>query len=444
MRVVHVANECAPIYKTGGLGDVVGSLPFALHKLGVETAVIIPDYGFIKHKPRVLNGKVPVIYAQSKWFTKPNPEHDHKIQAPKYAHFALVALQKLTELNFIPDIIHCHDWHASLIAPLIKSGQFPLLSKTKVLLTLHNIAFQGRFPKSYVNYPELALVKNLFIKSKSQINFLKEGIQAADFISTVSPNHAREIRKIVKIGFGLNQVIKRKRGKFVGILNGIDYAIWKPKTDSLLKHQFNRTSVFIQKPQNKAYLQKLLGLPVAPNLPVFGYVARLSQQKGIDLVIELIRQSAKRPMQIVILGKGGRKTEAILEKLCMELKGRLSINLGFNESLAHQIYASSDFFLMPSYYEPCGLTQMISMRYGTLPIASAVGGLKDSIKNNQTGFLFSDLTAIGLMNAVDRALTMWQNEKEYRYMVERAMRQDFSWKRSAKKYIKLYNQLLRN
>lgn len=442
MLIVHVAFECSPIYKTGGLGDVVGSLPKELHKLGIASAVIMPGYGWIKRLSKLPGSEVKVFYAESKYFDAQNKIHDPKLQAPKYAHFALLVLEELKRRNLRPDIIHCHDWHTGLVPFLLKKKPDAFFEHTKCIITLHNIAFQGNFPVSYLATPQTQLVHDLFDKHTKRIFYLKEGIRYADYITTVSANHAREIRSGIA-SFGFKQLIRKKRGKFTGIINGLDLGFWNPRTDSHISKNYNLTSVFGAKAENKIKLQKALGLEVSGDIPLYGFVARLSSQKGIDLLLPVLDIVAKKRMQLVILGSGDKKIEEKLKSYqTKEHRHWISVNFGFDESLAHQIYASSDFFLIPSHYEPCGLTQMISMVYGTLPIASAVGGLKDTIDEGKNGWLFMRLTSDGLLQKINSSLQVWENQTDYQKMVASAMRKDFSWKKSGRKYARLYSRVL--
>jgi starch synthase len=313
MRVGQIAFECAPIYKTRGLGDVVGSLPIVLKEEGVESIVLMPRYEWIMRPESLPGSSVPVYYVKSPWFAKPNTAHDPKIQAPKYAHFALQALEELKRLDIKPDILHCHDWHTGLVPFLLKMRPDAFFEKTKILLTVHNIAYQGKFPTSYLEHPETQVILDSFDKHQKQIAYLKLGIESADFISTVSPNHAHEIRT-GQAGFGLAKSIRQKRGKFIGIINGIDYKIWSPKIDNLIFTRYSSKTVQTGKAKNKTLLQKHLGLEVNPSIPVFGFIARLSAQKGIDLLLPLFADLASRRIQVVILGQGERKYIKALKK----------------------------------------------------------------------------------------------------------------------------------
>ncbi len=444
MKVAHIAFECSPIYKTGGLGDVVGSLPKELQRLGVESVVVMPKYGWIDRPKNLPGSDVAVFYADSPYFHKPNTAHDPKITAPTFAHFAKLALEELKRQKFQPDIIHCHDWHTGLVPLILKKRPDSFFEKTKSIITLHNIAFQGVFPLKYLDTPLTKNMPHLFNGHAKRVSYLKEGIRFADFVTTVSPYHAREIRR-GSVSFGFKQLIGKKRGKFIGILNGLDYRFWNPRQDKFIFDKYNLNSVKTGKSDNKIKLQRELGLEESADIPMFAFIARLSNQKGIELMMPLVENAGKKRLQVVILGKGdGKYTRMLLESAKKtELKKWISINIGFNEKLAHRIYASTDFFLIPSLYEPCGLTQMIAMRYGSIPIASAVGGLKDSIENGKNGWLFDEHSTDAFNRKVELALGLWEEPEKLASMMMRCLHKDFSWRRSAKAYLRVYNKLLK-
>ncbi len=440
MKIVHVAFECSPIYKTGGLGDVVGSLPIAQFRLGIKLLVIIPAYSFIKRRRFLPHSEVPVWYIESPWFKKPGIRTDRKTQAVGFAAFAVGILSELKRRDLKPDIIHCHDWHTGLISFLLKKTADPFFAKTRTLLTLHNIGYQGRFPKKYLHIPEFKELFSHIPAQAKQISFLKEGIAHADFVSTVSPNHAQEIRRGT-VGFGLSAVIKKKRGRFVGIVNGLDHRIWNPTNDHALHKRFGKRSLASAKAINKRALQAELGLFTDPNIPLFVFVGRLSQQKGLDLLLPVLPGFAGK-MQFALLGAGdGAYLKAVSQYKKTEFSKWISMSLHFNEKLARQMYAGADFLLIPSLYEPCGLTQMIAMAYGTIPVACRVGGLKDTIRDEKTGILFSEKSKESLINAIERSLLLFFDKERCLRMRKLCMRQDFSWDKSAKRYIRLYRHI---
>ena len=444
MLVIHIAFECAPIYKTGGLADVVGSLPRALLAEGAESALILPKYSWIKPLPQLPGTQIPIFYINSPFFTTDLLYYQPQLQARAFADFALKIPAKIKEWQLHPQIIHSHDWHAALVPFLLLKQPDAYFNHTKTVLTIHNIAFQGKFATRFLkDKSEVVNLLNYIDPRFKQVSYLKLGIETADWITTVSNYHASEI-KTGKAGFGLQKAIKTKKGRFTGILNGIDYGYWNPRHDESIKVNFNRRDVIGAKLKNKLWLQNKLGLEQSRDIPLFGFIARLTSQKGLDILIPFIKSISRHRIQVVILGSGRRKFEQQLQALKLSVDSRwYSVNIAYNEQLAHQIYAGSDFFLVPSAYEPCGLTQMITMAYGSIPVVTAVGGLKDTVVDGKTGIYLKDFSVAGLIEAVEAATSIWENSQSYQQMVDRVMRQDFSWKKSAKIYLKLYNKLLR-
>ncbi|MEK7166127.1 MAG: glycogen synthase [Patescibacteria group bacterium] len=441
MLVVHVAFECAPIYKTGGLGDVVGSLPKALVNEGIDTVVVMPGYNWIKRYQMLPNSRVPVIYIEGKWFHEGLKKHNPRLQAQAFAYFCKGVLEELKRRNLKPDILHCHDWHAALIPVLLKKRPDSYFEKTKTILTIHNIGYQGNFPCRFFTEGEFADVLTCF-RDWKRVSFLREGMRYTDFITTVSPNHAREIKNGL-VSFGLKQVLSEKRGKFMGILNGIDNSVWNPRTDDLISNNYSLGSQFSAKSENKLNLQKRLGLAVSSDIPLFAFIARLTSQKGLELLIPILTEAARQRIQIVILGSGEKKYETILQKLKTIIDPRwYGVVVKFDEKLAHLMYAGSDFFLVPSLYEPCGLTQMIAMRYGSIPVVSQVGGLVDTVTDGKTGIVFKEKTTESLRLAIERASDLWERNQDYMQMVKVAMKKDFSWGKSAREYRLLYKKVV--
>lgn len=440
MIVVHTAFECAPIYKTGGLGDVVGSLPKAQVHLDITPVIVLPAYPWIKKPALLPDTGIQILYAPIP-LREESELHNSRRARIAFAVFSQNVLSLLKEKEIRPDILHCHDWHVGLIPLLLKAYPDEFFATTRTMLTLHNIAFQGNTSVPWLRHSATKRVHELFSTHK-KISYLKEGIKAADTVTTVSPTHAREIKKGGG-AFGLKDAIAKKGKQFVGIINGLDYTIWNPHADTLIPVNFNQKTLAHGKAVNKMLLQKKLYLGVSADFPVFGLVARLSTQKGIPLVLEMIEQFLERQMQLVILGTGDKKYELELLKYKTEKYAPwISINLSFDEKLARHIYAAADFFLIPSQYEPCGLTQMIAMAYGAIPIATKVGGLADTIKNNVTGFLFKEPTHKHFDEALNRALLVWQDKPMYHTIQKRLLRQDFSWDKSAEKYAEVYKRLI--
>lgn len=441
MKVVHIAFECAPIYKTGGLGDVVGSLPIALVKEGIDTVVAIPGYKWIKRYPYLPNSRVRVIYVEGKWFHDGLKKHDPRLAAQAYAYFCKGILEQLKHEDLKPDIIHCHDWHAALVPVFLKKRPDAYFENTKTILTIHNIGYQGNFSCDYFNNGEFADVLTCF-RDWKRVSFLREGMRYADFLTTVSPHHAREI-KSGRASFGLKQLLTAKRGRFIGILNGIDTRVWNPRRDALIAKNFKTANVFSAKPENKTRLQKELNLEVSADIPLFGFIARLTVQKGLDLLVPFLDSVARERIQMVILGTGEARFERQLVKYQRQVDHRwYKVVVGFDERLAHRIYAGSDFFLIPSHYEPCGLTQMIAMAYGSIPVVTAVGGLVDTVIDGITGIVVKEKNAAGLQVAIERASDLWEARQSHAKMVTRVMRKDFSWEKSARQYVRLYQRVI--
>lgn len=439
MYVVHVAFECAPMYKTGGLADVMGSLPKTLAAKGIESAVIMPAYGWIRPLSHLPFSKVPVYYIENKWFKRVKPDNTPEYQSQAYAYFCFQVLEFLKLKSIHPDIIHCHDWHTGLIPLFLREHTDPFFENTKTIITIHNSAYQGNFKRKYFESPEIKSFLDLLPKQK-YIHFLEIGIDYADIISTVSPNHAQEIIS-GGVNFGLSKFIKKRKTAFIGILNGLDYSVWNPQTDPYIIHKYTAKSVETGKMKNKYALQKQLGLLISDRVPLLAIIARLNKQKGIDLLLPLIERFVGA-YQLVVLGTGDKKYERALQKFKgVEYRDFISINLSFDEKLAHRIYGGADFMLIPSHYEPCGLTQLIGFAYGTLPIAARVGGLIDSISHGKNGFLFKNPTVSDFWAAIEEAREFWLRKGEFTTLVSSAMKEDFSWGKSAKEYKKLYLKL---
>jgi starch synthase len=434
MRVLFAASECAPMVKVGGLGDVIGSLPKALKKIGVETAVILPRYEIVHtaglklavadfpvtfrnkiESVKVYRGflpktKVPVFYVENnKYLSRGGPVYFSRTAVASESaefdrfHFfshAVYELLAFDKLPFQPDILHANDWHAGVLIRLLKLSSLELPS----VFSIHNLGNQGIFRGR---------------------NSMAEGIAGADLVNTVSPTYAKEIQT-KEYGVGLDDLFKKK--KPFGILNGIDYDI--------LKNKFS-------KKKTKLNLQKELKLSEGGQYPLFGLVSRIVEQKGIHLITPIIgRLIEKHQAQFIFLGVGGERYEKELEDLAKKFPKNVSANLFFSEELADKIYIAGDFFLMPSLFEPCGLGQMIAMHYQTIPIARKTGGLKDTVREGKTGFVFSGEKPEDLRRAVERAIKLFYNKKEFAALRKSCGEQDFSWDKSAVRYKDLYKKLI--
>lgn len=454
LRIAMVASEMTPFAKTGGLADVVGSLPFALGQLGVEVHVFLPRYGSIREtRPQLALGQGVSLHFidHEPFFNRPglygNSDGDYPDNLERFSFFCRKALTCLKREELDVDLVHAHDWQAALSVVYLKTHhrQDPFFSKMKTVLTIHNLAYQGVFSRD--RYPRLELPWELFgiegLEFYDKVNLLKGGLLFADLLTTVSPTYAREIQTL-PLGAGLDGVLRMRAEDLVGILNGIDGGLWNPATDERIGFRYSENRLQ-GKAKNKAALQKALGLPVDRRSFLIGMVSRLDWQKGLDLVKEAALEWRRLPVQLVILGEGDKAIERALAK---SLGGLSYVRLKFifDEGLAHRIYAASDIFLMPSRYEPCGLGQMIAMRYGAVPVVRATGGLLDTVVDvadspEGNGFCFGPYEAQALTQALKRALAFYEKASNWQALARRGMKADFSWNRAAQAYLRLYEKL---
>jgi starch synthase len=472
-----VSSEAVPFAKTGGLADAVRSLADALENLGQKIRLVLPSYRSAKKVPMPLLKKekrleVPLgrrmleagllearvsenlrvlLIDTDPYFDREElygtPQGDYPDNAERFAFFARAALEALKDDP--PSILHIHDWHPALALAFLRadSGRYPELLSTKTLITVHNLGYQGIFPQEA--WPLLNLERQWFqpefFEFYGRLNYLKAGLMFADRITTVSQSYAKEIQT-PDLGFGLDGVLRKRADRLSGILNGAGYNLWDPKIDPFIKAPFDAKDPS-GKMACKRDLQETLGLPVSSDTPLLGMVSRLVRQKGIDLLLQAIEPIAQRGLQLVILGKG----EALFEEslsAASKAQGNIRVHIAFDEALAHKIIASSDGVLIPSRYEPSGLVQMHAMRYGTLPIARATGGLKDTIipykpgSRKATGFLFEDEDVSSLLGAVDEAIQAYKRKTPWHQMMQNAMKANFSWMNTAEGYLDLYRVLL--
>jgi len=462
LKILMASAEIAPLAKVGGLADVVGSLPPALKKLGCDIRLIIPLYGSIDRKKYKLkkiysNIKIPSAGKINKinlWQTK-LPDTSiltYLIDAPKYFNaktiyvkknnaerflfFSLASLYILPIVKFKPNIIHCHDFHTALIPDLLKSSDYAFLKNIKTIFTIHNLNYQGKTEVGVLSTGNLTKNSLKSLNKDAQdgdINFMVQGILNADLINTVSPTYAKEITTSF-YGAGLDKVIKKRKKDLYGILNGIDIKFFNPATDKYIKQNYTAKSLN-KKAINKLALQKEIGLPQNKNIALIGLISRLVWQKGIELITEELN---KLNCQFVILGTGQAKYEKHLKQLVKKYPDKFNVQIKFDIKLAQQIYAGSDIFLMPSRFEPCGLGQMIAMRYGTVPVVRITGGLADTV-NNKVGFCFKKFSPTALKKTIKKALGVYYNQpKKWQELQINGMSKDFSWDKSAKEYLKLY------
>jgi len=458
MKIAICASEVVPFAKTGGLADVAGALPIALKKQGYDVIIIMPGYHQVDAKKfniRKLNcdisycvteNNIKVYFIESQQYfgrkgLYQDENGDYRDNIERFAYYCRRALHLLKEVNFSCDIIHAHDWQASLIPVYLKTvySKDEFYSNMRTVLTIHNIGYQGIFSKE--EFLKLGLDWRVFniegLEFYGKINILKGGIVFSDLINTVSPGYAKEIMT-AEFGFGLEGLLSKRSRYLYGILNGLDYDIWDPEKDEFIISKYSLAEPEKKRP-NKADLQRACNLPVLDRAPLFGIVSRLAEQKGFDILSEAIEDICKMGAQIVILGSGELKYENLLKRAAGNFSDSVSFNIRFDDPLAHKIYAGSDFFLMPSRYEPCGLGQMIALRYGNIPVVYKTGGLADTV-NSKNGFLFSSYNKGDLLKAVKRAISVFSDKDKFSKLIFCAMKYDFSWERAAKEYIKLYEK----
>lgn len=472
MNILMVSSEMTPFIKTGGLADVVGSLPAALRARGHDVRVVIPRYSDIdgtKHGLQPFHGPMgvwmgnhqewcsvlstegqggtPVYFIEhNQYFNRWGLYHDqwrndYGDNASRFGFLSRAALQVCLDLDWIPDVVHAHDWQAALAPAYLRLWNLPGLESCGSLLTIHNIAYQGIYAKGCYDYLGLGWenFRSEIFESYGGINFLKGGIAFADVVNTVSPTYAEETRQ--NMGEGLEPYLWAKGDRYFGILNGVDYDVWSPDKDDLIPAKFTAKNL-AGKAKCKRALQEQFGLEVDPKVAVLGVVGRLVSQKGLNLLAEIVSGlMTTMEVQLVLLGSGDKDLEAHFHWATAAFPGRVGTYFGFSEELAHLIEAGSDFFLMPSIFEPCGLNQLYSLRYGTLPIVRATGGLNDTVENYDetngggTGFKFHTPTGHALYNTIGWAVSTFYDRPDHiAQMRGRAMAQHFSWDDSAAAY----------
>jgi len=464
-NIVFVAGESVPFCKTGGLADVVGTLPKFLKRSGINVCVFLPFYRGIKTKPfrfkKETELKIGGLKAEvvkticdgvSFYFIKQDKLYDREQlyatstgeyadNALRFAFFGKAVLEAVKELKIVPDIFHIHDWHTGVIPVWIKKGWVGrIFEKSKVLITIHNLAYQGWFApgkKKDLLFP----AKNIRdLMYKKQFNFLYWGLKFSDWISTVSPTYSTEITQ-KKFGCGLDWLLRRRKVALSGILNGIDYKEWNPATDEFIFPKYSVRNLKLKEACKKALLTEH-HLQYRDDFAVIGAIGRLTDQKGWDIIAEGIEEILKREVYFIILGTGEERYHNLFKKIAKKFPEKTGINIKFDNKLAHRIYAGSDFFLMPSQFEPCGLGQLISFKYGTIPIVNPVGGLKDTVTNKR-GILLKEYSATALINAVDRAVSLFKHKNKFLSAKKNIMALDFSWTRQTEKYIALYRKITR-
>ena len=472
MKVCFIAAEAAPFVKVGGLGDVIGSLPKALRELGVDARVILPLYSSIDRERFGLKYKayqfvdlgwrhsycgifetevdgVPCYFVDNEQYFNRDSIYGQADDGERFAFFSKAALEILPALDFKPDVVNVNDWHTALSViylDVLKSREAEFYKDMKSVLSIHNIEFQGRFnPYEMGN---LFGLENKYFDAliyNGDVNLLKGAIQLADRVNTVSETYAREILDPY-FSYGLDKILTVEQGKLRGILNGIDVDKFNPKTDPMIPVNYD-LKTFEDKVQNKLDFQKEMDLEVNADIPLIGMVTRLTHQKGIDLILQASEEILKTGAQLVILGTGDAHYESALRSLEHYRHDRVRSILLFSNEMSAKIYAASDLFLMPSKTEPCGLSQLISMRYGTVPVVHRVGGLRDTVIPftgvEGNGFTFESFQAGDMMDAIYRAMTcFYQSPDEWKQIIKNNLQKDVSWEQSAKKYLDLYHEVV--
>ena len=489
LNILYVSSEVEPFAKTGGLADVSSALPKAIKDIGHEIRIMMPRYRFIVERRfhlhdiiRLRDIPIPVgsstelgnvkssfisnlkekvqvyfldnsnYFGRDGVYQSPTTKKDYKDNDDRFIFFCRGVLETLKRLGWQPDILHCNDWQTGLIPAYLKTMYMhdPFFKTIKTVFTIHNMAYQGAFPLE--SFTKSNLPKELFnhngVEAYGNFNFLKTGLFFSDAITTVSEKYVEEICNSTEVGAGLNGLLLSRRKDLHGILNGIDYQIWNPATDEFIFRKYDVHSIDAKIDNKKALLTKF-GLEFSENRPVIGIISRLADQKGFDLIFDIIEDVIRLDVQFVMLVAGEKEYEKKVEVLQKKQPKRVALFIGYDTELAHMIEAGSDLFLMPSKYEPCGLNQMYSMRYGTIPIVRATGGLDDTVEDytgngKGTGFKFEKYESKELMKTIQRALKVFQQPEEWKKLMHNGMLCDFSWENSARKYINLYKELLKH
>jgi len=476
VRIVFVASEGVPHSKTGGLADVVGALPKALAGMGHEVEVLLPRYRMTKPGralPQIRSLTIPLSsgfkFASIQDGGNPGgvqsylvdcPEffdreglyqekgEDYPDNAQRFAAFSLAALEFMKHSATPPDVIHCHDWQAALVPIYLRNlyNGDPFYRNTSVVFTIHNLGYQGLFPPHTL--PQISLHAGLFtvegLEYYGKVNLLKGGIVFSDFVTTVSRKYAEEIQT-PEFGYGLEGVLRSRGERLQGILNGVDYDAWNPATDKLLAANYTPENLQGKQACKKALLEKMGAASPVLDRPVIGIVSRFAAQKGFDLIAGIAEQLAALDLYIVALGTGEPAYEELFRAMATKYPDKFLVKVAYDNTLAHQIEAGADMFLMPSRYEPCGLNQIYSLKYGTVPVVRATGGLDDTIEafdgKGGTGFKFSDYTPEALLACIQQAVETYRQPKVWHRLVQNCMKKDFSWPTSAKQYVKIYQSL---
>jgi starch synthase len=472
MRILFVASEALPYVKTGGLADVIEALPKALVKLGHEVAVFLPRYRDVKSNsvvmpsmtiPQGFRLRFPNITSGSilrgvRYFFLDDPYYfdrdsiygdktgDYPDNAERYTEFSRAAIE-LAKHIWPPDVIHCHDWQTAMVPVLMRSsyGDDPAVKDIPVFFTIHNMGYHGIFPREALERAGIprVLFNPAALEFFGNVNFLKGGLVYADYLTTVSPKYAQEIQT-PEYGFGLDGVVRSRADRLTGILNGVDYSVWSPDRDPLIPMKYSSKNLAGKRVCKEALLDEYQLHKDNLNRPVLGIVSRFADQKGFDLIAQIAVAILQEDILMAVLGTGDRKYEELFRALAADFPGRVGLKIGYDNKMAHLVEAGSDIFLMPSRYEPCGLNQIYSLRYGTVPVVRATGGLDDTIENfdlqlgTGTGFKFQEYSGTALLDAILQALHQYSDDGVWKRIQLNGMAKDFSWNKSAAEYARLY------
>lgn len=490
-KILFVTSEVMPFVKTGGLADVSSALPQYLSDMGNEVRIVVPKYGAVDQRKfkihevvrlkdiQVRIGEKDVVFSlkscflpgpkvrvqiyflenqeyfgsRNSLYVDPKTEKDYPDNDERFILLARSIPELITRLGWIPDIIHCNDWQCGLIPAYLKTiyKDYENFDKFKTLFTIHNIEYQGEFPQS--TFKKTGLPEELNsergIEMNGKINFMKSGLMFADAINTVSETYANEIRTDAKLGAGLKNVLAKRKNDLFGIVNGIDTNVWNPEKDKHIAKKYSQKNLEF-KVDNKIALAEKFGFDYDPEIPIVGIISRLYNSKGMDLITDAFSDMMKMKLQMILLGTGDKKYVSFFQKMSEKHKNKFACYLGFNDELAHLIEAGSDIFLMPSLVEPCGLNQMYSLVYGTVPIVRQTGGLADTVENYDdktgggNGFVFKKYDSKAMLKELKRSLKLFEDKKKWTKIMRNGMKMDFSWNASAKKYVDLYKTILDN
>lgn len=486
-KILYLASEITPFAKTGGLADVTGALPKALKGFSQEIRLMIPKYKFINERkyilrevirlreiPVTINGKTHIANVKSAFlpeskvqiyfidigdffnrmgiYLDPKTNEPYPDNPERFAYFSKAALETLKILSWQPNVIHCNDWQTSFVPVYLKTiyQNDPFFKGVKTVYTFHNLTSQGEFDidhASKIDFDVSQTREGGMFNLDNKLNLTKGAIYFSDFITTVSENYANEITSNDKMGYGFGKLLDEKGEKFEGILNGVDYSVWSPNNDKLIPHRYSAEDLN-GKEENKKALLARVNLKYDPNVPLIGMVTRITEPKGLNVVFEAIEDLLKLNIQIIIHGDGDKELVDKFISISKKNSDKMSMNITYDDKMAHLIEAGADMFLMPSKYEPCGLHQIYSLKYGTVPIVSAIGGLFDTVDDldeetgEGTGFIIHELTAKELVKTVKRAISYFNKSEEWLKLQKRIMQEDYSWELSAQRYIDIYDRVI--